>query len=172
MGLGAGFKWHDRDRDKEKEGEKMKDKAKEPQGVERSKSRREKKKEEDILQESTHSGWTTMCEDWLCNGAGFELRSGSPTVADVSAPKPLARRATSKEPRKGPYQLLVKERLMGIYVAIYIHRDVRNLVKGAAFVLRCRERLLTAAYRNVQVRCYGWSDWRACRQQRRSRHQH
>jgi len=38
-----------------------------------------------------------------------------------------------KEPVKkttGPYTLLVKERLLGIYLAIYIHRDLKPLVKG------------------------------------------
>lgn len=71
-----------------------------------------------------------MCEDWLCNGGSFSNRSATPSVADVSAPKPLARRTPSKEPKKGPYQLLIKERLMGIYMAIYVHRDMRALVKG------------------------------------------
>ena len=32
--------------------------------------------------------------------------------------------------RMGPYELLVKERLMGIYTAVYVHRDVRSLVRG------------------------------------------
>ncbi|KAF8515384.1 DNase I-like protein [Hysterangium stoloniferum] len=31
---------------------------------------------------------------------------------------------------KGPYELLVKDRLMGIYIAIFVHRDVRPLVRG------------------------------------------
>ncbi|KAF9448611.1 DNase I-like protein [Macrolepiota fuliginosa MF-IS2] len=140
MGLAAGFKWHDKDKDKEKlkdkekekDVEKAKEKGKEPQGFERSKSYRDKKKEDDILQDNHPSGWTAMCEDWLCNGGGFSLRNGSPTVADVSSPKPLMRRVPSKEPKKGPYQLLAKDRLMGIYMAIYIHRDVRDLVKGTS----------------------------------------
>ncbi|KXN85863.1 Synaptojanin-2 [Leucoagaricus sp. SymC.cos] len=73
-----------------------------------------------------------MCEDWFCNGGGSGFRVSSPTVADVSAPMPLMPRAPSKEPKKGPYQLLAKERLMGIYMAIYIHRDIRALVKGTS----------------------------------------
>lgn len=52
------------------------------------------------------------------------ILSGVNQTADVSAPKPLMRRVPSKDPRKGPYQLLVKERLMSIYLAIYIHRDI------------------------------------------------
>jgi hypothetical protein len=33
-------------------------------------------------------------------------------------------------PKMGPYELLTKERLMGIYLAIYVHRDVKSLVQG------------------------------------------
>lgn len=32
----------------------------------------------------------------------------------------------------GPYQLLVKERLMGIYIAVFVHRDIYSLVKGTS----------------------------------------
>ena len=34
---------------------------------------------------------------------------------------------------KGPYELLVKERLMGIYLAIFVHRDAKHLVHGGSF---------------------------------------
>ena len=37
---------------------------------------------------------------------------------------------SSTNVRKGPYELLVKERLMGIYMAVYVHRDVRPLIRG------------------------------------------
>ncbi|KAJ3565155.1 hypothetical protein NP233_g7820 [Leucocoprinus birnbaumii] len=138
MGLGAGFKWHERDKEKEKAKDKEKDKEKEHEkdkGVDRSKSRKEK---EDTSREHDPLGWTAMCEDWLCN-AGGGARVNCPSTADVSAPKPLMRRVPSKDPRKGPYQLLVKERLMGIYLAIYIHRDIQGLVKGVNIHLPCRE---------------------------------
>ena len=38
--------------------------------------------------------------------------------------------ASEAQARTGPYELLVKERLMGIYMAIYVHRDVRPFVQG------------------------------------------
>ena len=38
--------------------------------------------------------------------------------------------ASEAQARTGPYELLVKERLMGIYMAIYVHRDVRPLIQG------------------------------------------
>lgn len=31
---------------------------------------------------------------------------------------------------RGPYELLVKERMMGLYIAVFVHRDVRSLVEG------------------------------------------
>ncbi|KAF8588898.1 DNase I-like protein [Ramaria rubella] len=40
--------------------------------------------------------------------------------------------ATKTQAQTGPYELLVKERLMGIYTAVYIHRDVRSLVQGVS----------------------------------------
>jgi hypothetical protein len=131
MGLGAGFKWHDREKDKDKENP---DKAND-RDIDRPKLRKERdstkrKREEDQSQEHNPNGWTAMCEDWLCNGGSLSNRSATPSVADVSAPRPLARRANSKDPKRGPYQLLTKERLMGIYMAIYVHRDVRPLIKG------------------------------------------
>ncbi|TFK40065.1 Endonuclease/exonuclease/phosphatase [Crucibulum laeve] len=126
MGLGAGFKLKDKS-DKEKDREKPKDVDKD----DKPRSRNKEKDRADI-EETIPSGWTSMVEDWLCHGAGSATRTCSPTVADVSGPKPLIKRVSSREPRKGPYQLLVKERMMGIYLAIYIHRDLRSLVRGTS----------------------------------------
>jgi hypothetical protein len=43
---------------------------------------------------------------------------------------------SSRSPnRHGPYELLCKERLMGIYLAIYVHRDVKPLVRSICFPL-------------------------------------
>ncbi|XP_006459141.1 hypothetical protein AGABI2DRAFT_218097 [Agaricus bisporus var. bisporus H97] len=136
-GLSASFKWHDKDKDKERDRDKEKVGRANDKDAERSKLRKERdstkrKKEEETGQEHNVHSWTAMCEDWLCNGGSFSNRSATPSVADVSAPKPLARRTPSKEPKKGPYQLLIKERLMGIYMAIYVHRDMRALVKGSS----------------------------------------
>ncbi|KAF7327614.1 hypothetical protein MKEN_00340600 [Mycena kentingensis (nom. inval.)] len=106
LGIGAGFRLKDRDRESDRDSTRHKDDSKEA---------------------SPHEalGWTGMVEDWLCHGG----QHAPATPADISAPKPLSARGTPVE-RKGPYQLLVKERLMGLYMAIYIHRDLRPLVKG------------------------------------------
>lgn len=127
MGLGAGFKLIDKDKDKEREKEKDSDKARSSKvslDKEEPKSRRSP---EEPSHEHSHAGWTSLVEDWLCHGAG--IRVCSPTTSDISIPKPLSARGPVKE-RKGPYQLLIKERMMGIYMAVYIHRDLRPFVRG------------------------------------------
>ncbi|KAF9523548.1 Endonuclease/exonuclease/phosphatase [Crepidotus variabilis] len=112
MALGAGLKLYDREKDKDDEEE----------GKETD--------EEDKEEPEKLTGWTQIVEDWLCNGGGTGMRSTSPSTASISTPKPLIRQKSAREPRKGPYQLLVKERLMGIYLAIYIHRELKPMVKG------------------------------------------
>lgn len=139
MGLGAGFKLIDKDKDKDKDRDKDNQKARARDDENEKPRSKHREREKDDIPKSrknpeephdTPSGWTSMIEDWLCHGGGAGLRTSSPTVADVGFPKPLSPRIPSKEPRKGPYQLLVKERMMGIYLAVYIHREIRPLVRG------------------------------------------
>ena len=137
MGLGAGFKRSDKDREKskdsEKDLEKRKSKEKEKERTEDSKAPKEpksSKQEDEGFLENPSSGWTSMVEDWLCYGGGLCSRNGSPNTGDIGVPRPLIRQKSAREPRKGPYQLLIKDRLMGIYLAIYIHRDLKPLVQG------------------------------------------
>ncbi|KAF9474672.1 DNase I-like protein [Pholiota conissans] len=129
-GLGAGFKILEKDRDKPKEFDKEVDKTS-SKTKDRDKDKfddsRSHKQDDDL--EGPPSGWTSIVEDWLCNGTGY-CRTSSPTTADVGFPRPLIRQKSSKDSRKGPYQLLIKDRLMGIYMAIYIHRDLKPFVKG------------------------------------------
>lgn len=136
MGLGAGFKLIDKDKEREREGKDL-SKANEREDPIRTWPKQKPKDgrgrgsgaQDDSLYEPGLSGWTSMLEDYLCQGGGSGIRR-SPKVSDVGYPKPLTRRLSLKEPRKGLYQFLVKDRLMGIYMAIYIHRDLRHLVKG------------------------------------------
>jgi hypothetical protein len=125
MGLGAGFKLKDKEKEKEKENHRD-DKS----DLSRHRSKHSLHESEKETKETP--GWTQMIEDWLCNAANSRARStSSPGNTDISAPKPLqATRSVSKELKKGPYQLLVKERMMGIYLAVYVHRDVRSYIKG------------------------------------------
>ncbi|KAF8072118.1 inositol polyphosphate phosphatase [Lyophyllum atratum] len=142
MGLGAGFKLIDKDREKDKSRDREKEKARERdteydkprsrhKDKERDEASRTRKSPEEVQHEAL-SGWTSMMEDWLCQGSGSGLRTASPTVADVGSPKPLTPRPPVKEVRKGPYQLLIKERMMGIYLSVYIHREMRPLVRGTS----------------------------------------
>ncbi|KAJ7494584.1 inositol polyphosphate phosphatase [Mycena galericulata] len=129
MGLGAGFKLIDREKDRDAdraEREKAKERDKD---YDRPRSRLRDIYKDDAKDPPPHegSGWTAMIEDWLCHGA----RHASPTTSDISVPKPLSSRAPPKE-RKGPYQLLIKERMMGLYLAVYIHRELRPLVRGTS----------------------------------------
>lgn len=120
MGLGAGFKLVDKDRERVRETD-LDDK---PSAESKEKERRE---DEAIIHEKVISGWTQMVEDWLCHGSGPSTRS-----TEISTPRPLAKQKSIREPRRGPYQLLIKDRLMGIYLALYIHRDLKPLVQGVA----------------------------------------
>ncbi|KAK0470028.1 inositol polyphosphate phosphatase [Desarmillaria tabescens] len=122
MGLGAGFKLIEKD---------DKDKDRSSKHSVKDDTVKSKKNAEDPPHEAP-SGWTSMVEDWLCHGGSCNMRVSSPTTNDISMPKPLTPRVTSKEPRKGPYQLLIKERMMGIYLAVYIHRDLKSHVDGTS----------------------------------------
>lgn len=120
MGLGAGFKLME-DKDEKPRSSKL------SHGHESIKSR---KSADEHTQESGHNagGWTSMVEDWLCHG-GSARTVCSPTTSDISAPRPLSPRTANKE-KKGPYTLVCKERLLGIYLAMYVHRDLLPLVES------------------------------------------
>jgi hypothetical protein len=88
------------------------------------------KSEEHVSLENLPFGWTSIVEDWLCHGGITMSRMKPSSTLSIGFPKPLIRQRPVKEPHKGPYQLLIKERLMGIYMAIYIHRDLKSSVQG------------------------------------------
>ncbi|KAH6909187.1 hypothetical protein BKA70DRAFT_1277736 [Coprinopsis sp. MPI-PUGE-AT-0042] len=110
---------------------------------------KDKEKDKDKDQEEVPVGWTSIVADWLCNGGNFGLVRSKSTklgsVLEVTTPKGVKKAMSIKEKdsyfngkdakeqkRTGPYQLLVKERLLGIYLAIYIHRDLKPFVKGVS----------------------------------------
>ncbi|KAJ3867038.1 inositol polyphosphate phosphatase [Lentinula novae-zelandiae] len=133
MGLGAGFKLKE-DRDKDKE-EKPRS-SKPSHGQESLKYKKSSGTDEYTQETATHnSGWTSIVEDWLCHG-GSMARAASPTTSDTGVHKPLSPRTalTVKDStaKKGPYQLLCKERLLGIYLAMYVHRDLKPLVESTS----------------------------------------
>ncbi|KAF9493363.1 DNase I-like protein [Pleurotus eryngii] len=127
MGLGAGFKLIDKDKDKDwdkfredSEPANSSRQGDDEDGDDTPKSR----KSSDNDNGNVPSGWTAMVEHWLCNGGGSPFaapRCESPTSS-----------TTIGHIRKGPYTMLIKQRLMGLYIAVYIHRDVRSSVNGAS----------------------------------------
>ncbi|KAF6759917.1 hypothetical protein DFP72DRAFT_805883 [Ephemerocybe angulata] len=168
MALGAGFKLREKEKDREKEKEREKDKER-PASFDRDSDRslipHGRLKEGNRSPDSNNSdvllvkppittrisaapppaGWSSVVEDWLCNGGTLELPKApkTPKIVEVvgnvvtsavpGTPRLALKRTLSiKEPKKGPYQFLVKERLMGIYLAIYVHRDLKPLIKGTS----------------------------------------
>ncbi|KAG6853783.1 hypothetical protein C0991_001372 [Blastosporella zonata] len=125
MGLGAGFKLIDKEKERDP------DKARSRLSLKESIHMHNHNDRDDAHAHEHPSGWTSMIEDYLCSGSSSRVPS-SPTVADIGSPKPLTPRPSVREPRKGPYTLLVKERMMGIYLAVFIHRDMRPLVRGTS----------------------------------------
>lgn len=121
MGLGAGFK--------------LKDKEKEPISPIDS--------QPDLA--SIPYGWTAILEDWLSHAGGSNLEP-SPVAWNKSRkvngePQPLVspspkRRISTKAAvsQKGPYEILIKERMMGLYLAVYVHREIKHLVRGTDIV--------------------------------------
>ncbi|KAG6336357.1 hypothetical protein ID866_2714 [Astraeus odoratus] len=158
MGLGAGFRIGAADKDREKDKEKEeKEKEKEHKDLyeknhlhpvyhhkrkdrERDEVTRSWKSSDDLLEQVVHynqSGWTSMLDHWLCHRTQANLQvNGDPANhKDLrSSPKrhSLHRRITVKDADKGPYVPLIKERMMGLYLSIYIHRDLRHLVEGTS----------------------------------------
>lgn len=98
-------------------------------------------------------GWSAMLEDWYVNGGNHDPASDQMTprrplldvpIGDEShreseefpiSPKAkstgdLNARVDARTNYRGPYELLIKERMMGLYLAVFIHRDIKGLVRG------------------------------------------
>ena len=124
MGLGAVKLKEPREKERDKENIKKDDKP------ERHKSKKHKSDEEDDT--DAPSGWTSILEDWFCNGSGISIDMTDPP----SCPGPRQTRHVStgnipdRVSWKGPYRPLIKERMMGLYLTVFIHRDMRSLVRG------------------------------------------
>ncbi|OAX37607.1 DNase I-like protein [Rhizopogon vinicolor AM-OR11-026] len=147
MGLGAGFRLKE-NHTKEKDREKEKGDDKEPEKLQHHSRRKDKDRDEvvrgwkssDDLQEELvvqqPASWTSILEHWLCHRSqAVPPANGDPTLTDVTVPPKrysLHRRVTIKEQDKGPYVPLIKERMMGLYLAVYVHRDARDLVSGTS----------------------------------------
>ena len=128
-----------KDKDKGRNKEKDKDKDRETDGHETFRPPGERRiRKSDPEEPVPHtSGWTSILEDFFVHGrAVVEPGTRAKDKASYSdswrvdsnsdtAGCPVTR-------TKGPYEMLVKERLMGIYIAIFVHRDAKHLVLGAS----------------------------------------
>jgi hypothetical protein len=146
LGLGAGFKLGGGGGDKEKEKDKERDKDKDRDRVNDEQEvpseplieRRGTKSEQRDDEHAPHThGWTSILEDFFVHG--LTVLGPSPRTRDKILHPELGRsHSTSdlgrrpKTGTRGPYELLVKERMMGIYLAIFVHRDAKHLVRGVS----------------------------------------
>jgi hypothetical protein len=147
--LGSGDKEKEkdkeRDKDKDRERDRDKDKDKECDDDEQEPSeppieRRGPKSEQRDDEPAPHtSGWTSILEDFFVHG--LPVVGPSARAKDKSSHSELGRSHSTgdikrrlKSGTKGPYEILVKERMMGIYLAVFIHRDAKHLVRGVPFL--------------------------------------
>jgi hypothetical protein len=159
MGLGAGFHIRDFvEKEKEKLKEKVKDP--DYVAKQKDRAEFHKRSSTDSINVETPGasyGWTGMIEDWLCSGnpsgnpspsPGGETPplqvNGKPISNDNTSPSlhEKKHKAKGREYANTPlpagllkdlspaYQLIMKERMMGLYMAVFIHRDIRHLVEG------------------------------------------
>ncbi|PCH42639.1 DNase I-like protein [Wolfiporia cocos MD-104 SS10] len=84
--------------------------------------------------------WTTLGENWYCNKPipHHSTRSlpGTPD-SPLLGGKEIADRPTDDEtvhhrPGPGPYELLIKERMMGLYITVYVNVTIKHLVQGVS----------------------------------------
>lgn len=88
-----------------------------------------------------------MLEDWFCNRAGEAARPPPPPpaatveVTDVedegtSTSTPAAKQTTPKGPvieeGQGSYQLVRKERMLGIYLSVFVWRGAAHLLESTS----------------------------------------
>ncbi|KAI5115634.1 hypothetical protein M0805_008636 [Coniferiporia weirii] len=143
LGLGASFRH--KDKEKHKDGEKAHRKGKgkdgkdiedpfDPEGSPPNNSSNPTTDSNSTSGASgPTSGWSWILEEWFCRGLGQRSdHSGTSSASELYNTQTSASTSTSTEPSTGPYELLAKERLMGIYMAVFIYRDLKPLVRGVS----------------------------------------
>jgi hypothetical protein len=137
--LGSGDKEKEKEKEKEKDRDKDKDKDRETDGNETSELTGERRiSKSDHEEPVPHtSGWTSILEDFFVHGLA-DVGPGA-RAKDKASHSDLRRVHSNADAKrrpvtgtKGPYEMLVKERMMGIYLAIFVHRDAKHLVRGAS----------------------------------------
>ncbi|PIL29893.1 hypothetical protein GSI_08102 [Ganoderma sinense ZZ0214-1] len=64
------------------------------------------------------SSWSSILENW------YSHPSPPPATSDST------QHPQNESQRVGPYELLIKERMMGLYLAVFVHREARPFVRG------------------------------------------
>lgn len=76
-------------------------------------------------------GWTSLLEDHLCGGKGID-EDDNEEVDAVGEGDTISHRSATDDHRRGPYVLVEKARLMGIYLAVFCARECETLIEGVS----------------------------------------
>ncbi|KAK4049626.1 hypothetical protein OIO90_005385 [Microbotryomycetes sp. JL221] len=78
-------------------------------------------------------GWTSILEDWLCGPTTDEQGTDlDQDAAELRPPQERDQASIIDENRRGPYVLVEKLRLMGIYLGVFVLTECQHLVKGVS----------------------------------------
>ncbi|KAJ8462988.1 hypothetical protein ONZ51_g10550 [Trametes cubensis] len=124
MALGAGFKLNSKDKDNSRSRHSLL-----PQDADESVHRKSAEVEltpSEKLHEHHHppSSWSSVLENWYCHPS--VPGANGPITSDPNL------KTQHEIQRIGPYELLTKERMMGLYLAVFVHRDAKPLVRGTS----------------------------------------
>ena len=104
------------------------------------------------------SSWSSILENWYCHPP-----ASGPTGATSASDPNL--KTPHEAQRLGPYELLIKERMMGLYLAVFIHREARPFVRGSLYsrsVTRPTINISTSQ-RHLKVSSDSRAHWWTCR---------
>lgn len=97
-------------------------------------SRENDRQQHDIPGHHHQSGWSSVLEEWYGHGVGVAREDSPVFVQKLASPNTPVLSSTDipnqQSRRTDAYELLEKDRLLGVYMAIYVRRDIRHLVQG------------------------------------------
>ncbi|KAI0636171.1 hypothetical protein C8Q77DRAFT_1155884 [Trametes polyzona] len=125
MALGAGFKLNNKEKDNSRSRHSLLP-GEPDESIHRKSGETELLSPSDKPHEHHHppSSWSSVLENWYCHPP-----ITGPNGAVTSDPNIKTQHEAQ---RIGPYELLTKERMMGLYLAVFIHREAKPLVQGTS----------------------------------------